>query len=172
MSSNSVSALQFQKRLRNGVAIGIAGGLAEIVVVALYCAVAGASAPDVGRHIASAAGLEGASAWAGVAIHMVLAASLGAAIMFAWNPAKGNAARALPLYATMLSMLAGVWAINFFMVLPVLSPEFVTLLPLPVTLASKLMFGWAAAVALRALQKRKTAPGLSGASPQVAALAS
>jgi len=171
MSSNSTSAPQFQKRLRNGVAIGIAGGLAEIVVVTLYCAVTGASALDVGRHIASAVGLDGASAWAGVAIHLALAAALGIAIMFAWNPANGNPARAAPLYASMLLVLAAVWAINFFMVLPMLSPDFVTLLPLPVTLASKLMFGWTAAFALRALsdaQKHKTASGFSGASPQVA----
>jgi hypothetical protein len=174
MSSNSISTPQFLKRLRNGVAIGIAGGLAEIVVVTLYCAASGASAPDVARHIASAAGFAGASAWAGVAIHLALAAMLGIAIMFAWNPARVNTARAAPLYTALLLTLAAVWAINFFMVLPVLSPEFVTLLPLPVTLASKLMFGCAAAAALRRLfpvRGQNSGSGISGATPQVAAIA-
>lgn len=166
MSSNSILAPQFLKRLRNGAVIGIAGGLAEIVVVTLYCAASGASVPDVGRHIAFAAGFEGASAWTGVAIHLALAAMLGIAIMFAWNPARVNPARAAPLYLLLLLTLAAVWAINFFMVLPVLSPEFVTLLPLPVTLASKLMFGWAAAAALHWLsttQEQNMGSGISAA---------
>jgi hypothetical protein len=166
MLSNSISAPPFLRRLRNGVAIGVAGGLAEIVVVSLYCAASGASAPDVARHIASAAGLAGASAWTGVAIHLALAAMLGVAIMFAWNPARVNTARPAPLYVSLLLTLAAVWAINFFMVLPVLSPEFVTLLPLPVTLASKLMFGWAAAAALHWLsttQEQNMGSGISAA---------
>jgi hypothetical protein len=45
--------------------------------------------------------------------------------------------------------LGVVWAINFFVVLPVISPGFVHLLPLAVSLASKLAFGLAAAFACR-----------------------
>ncbi|HYJ20113.1 MAG TPA: hypothetical protein VEW72_13165, partial [Burkholderiales bacterium] len=37
--------------------------------------------------------------------------------------------------------LALVWAINFFVVLPVLNPDFVTLMPYGATLASKILFG-------------------------------
>jgi len=34
-----------------------------------------------------------------------------------------------------------VWAINFFVVLPVLNPAFITLMPFGITLASKVLFG-------------------------------
>jgi hypothetical protein len=171
MSSNSISALQVPKPLRDGVAIGIAGGLAEVLVVTLYCAATGASAPDVARHIASAVGLDGASAGTGLTVHLALAAMLGVALVFAWNLTKGNSLRAVSLYPLMMLALAGVWAINFFIVLPVLSPDFVTLLPLSVTLFSKLMFGSAAAVLLRALStvgKQGTRPGFIYPAPQVA----
>jgi hypothetical protein len=36
---------------------------------------------------------------------------------------------------------AAIWAINFFVILPVVNAEFVTLMPYAVTLASKLGFG-------------------------------
>jgi hypothetical protein len=48
-----------------------------------------------------------------------------------------------------LPILACVWAINFFVVLPLISPAFVTLVPYPVSLVSKLLFGVAAAAVLR-----------------------
>jgi hypothetical protein len=48
-----------------------------------------------------------------------------------------------------MGSLAAVWAINYFVVLPVLSPGFVHLLPYAITLASKLAFGVAAAAALQ-----------------------
>ena len=48
----------------------------------------------------------------------------------------------------MLGALAAVWVINYFIILPVVSPAFVRLLPFAVTLASKLAFGVAAAIAL------------------------
>ena len=49
----------------------------------------------------------------------------------------------------MLAALAGVWAINFFVVLPIVSPAFVHMVPYAVSLTSKLLFGVAAAAVLR-----------------------
>ena len=158
MSSNSFSdnSVQSAELLRRGVAIGIAGGLAEVVVVSLYSAVAGTSVVDVATNVASAVHLDGTSAWTGLIVHMTLAVVLGIAITFVWNLVRGNSARVVPLYVSMLLMLAAVWAINFFIVLPLLSPSFVTLLPYSVTLVSKLMFGWAAAMTLHALSGAQT----------------
>jgi hypothetical protein len=153
MSLNSTRARQSSDLLIGGLAMGIAGGLAEIVVVSLYGAGAGVSVADVARHIASAVRLDGASAWTGLMVHMALAAVLGVAIMFVWNRLAENSVRALPLYPCMLLALAAVWMINFFVVLPVLSPGFLTLLPLSVTLVSKLVFGCAVATTLRALSR-------------------
>jgi len=45
--------------------------------------------------------------------------------------------------------LAGVCAINFFVVLPIVSPAVVHMVPDAVSLTSKLLFGVAAAEALR-----------------------
>ena len=153
MSSNSRSEhyVKPSELLRRGVAMGIAGGLAEVLVVSLYSAAAGGSAARVARHVASVVHLDGTSALAGLMVHMALAVILGIAIAFFLNLVKGNSAHAVSPYASIILTLAAVWAINFFIVLPVLSPNFVTLLPYFVTLMSKLMFGLAAAITLHAL---------------------
>ena len=44
--------------------------------------------------------------------------------------------------------LAGIWALNFLLVLPVLNPRFVTLMPYAATLASKALFGLTMAAVL------------------------
>jgi hypothetical protein len=135
--------------LVRGLAIGIAGGFAEVAVVALYGLVANASVTNVGRHIASAVGLDIAGAWGGLAVHMALAAALGIALMAAWSVVRRNVAGVTSLYLFATGTLASIWGINFFVVLPVLSPNFVTVLPYSVTLFSKVMFGIAAATCLR-----------------------
>lgn len=48
-----------------------------------------------------------------------------------------------------LAALSVVWAINFLVVLPIVSPAFAHLVPYAVSLASKLCFGLAAAEVLR-----------------------
>jgi hypothetical protein len=50
-----------------------------------------------------------------------------------------------------LLALGAIWGLNFFVVLPVVSPAFVHLLPYTVTLASKLMFAVAAVATLRSM---------------------
>jgi hypothetical protein len=135
----------FSELLRNGVGAGIAGGLAEVIVVALYGAASGTTLATVGRQIASAARLNGDSALTGLCVHFALSAALGIALMFAWNLLRTAASRPAALYWSACLALTAIWAINFFIVLPALSPAFVTLLPYAVTLVSKLMFGCAAA---------------------------
>jgi hypothetical protein len=135
--------------VRTGLLIGLAGGLAEILVVFLYSASTGGDAATVARHVASAVGLDGASAAAGVAVHMGLAVALGIVLSAV---VQSLLARDGAIRAFMMGSLATVWAINYFVVLPVLSPGFVHLLPYPITLASKLAFGLASAAALQALR--------------------
>jgi hypothetical protein len=139
--------------LCTGLYIGLAGGLAEIGVVWLYSSLTGGDAAMLARHVAAAIGLVGASAATGVAVHMGLAAALGIALAVVLQTVAGRRAgdgRVLPV---MLGSLAIVWAINFFIVLPAVSPGFVHLLPYAVTLASKLAFGLAAAIAWHALAR-------------------
>ena len=135
--------------LRTGLIIGIAGGLAEIVVVSLYSAATGGNPAIVARHVASAIGLEGASAVTGVLVHMGLAVVLGIALCAVLQILKARLARDAAIFSFMIGSLAVVWVVNFFVVLPAVSPNFVHLLPYAVTLVSKLAFGIAAAAMLR-----------------------
>lgn len=146
-----------------GLAIGLAGGLAEIAVIMAYSAIAGGDASIVAGEVAAAAGLAGAPAIVGVAVHMALALALGVALALAEQIVTAAPRRAATTFAFMLGSLAIVWAVNFFVVLPAVSPGFVHLLPYAVTFASKLAFGLAAAMTLTAARGSLIAAGHSGA---------
>jgi hypothetical protein len=137
--------------LPTGLLMGLAGGLAEIVVVWLYSALTGGDATIVARHVASTMGLKGAPATTGMAIHMGLALVLGILLSATLKIFVDRSAPDRLTFPLVVGSLAVVWAINFFMVLPAVSPGFVHLLPYVVTLASKLAFGFAAAVTFKLL---------------------
>lgn len=134
---NARSALTF------GLLAGFAGGLAEILWITAYSAGAGADAARVARGVAEAVGAAGryAAVPLGVAVHMALAGLLGILVV--------TAARRLPIrfrrwhweFAVIVGALAAVWAFNFLVLLPVISPAFVTAVPLIVSFTSKLLFG-------------------------------
>jgi hypothetical protein len=144
---------QLEVRPRTVLLAGLAGGSAEILWVAAYAGLTPASGFGVARGVTETvfpgAGELALAAMAGIAIHMLLSIAL------AWLLAKpllqyaadrfGPAA----LLPAALVALAGIWAINFLVVLPVLNPAFVALMPMPVTLASKLLFGVAMAIVLQ-----------------------
>ena len=140
---------QLADTVRGGLLAGAAGGLAEILWVALYAQATGANAAAVARGVTTAAGVTALtdSAAAGVVIHMGLALALGLALAFAWRILGRQSAGGA--YAFALGALAAVWAINFLVVLPLVSPDFVGLMPYAVSLTSKLLFGAAAAEVLR-----------------------
>ena len=135
-----------------GAAAGLVGGLAEVLVVGAYSRVAGIDAAGIAGAIATAVRVDPGSAIAGLAVHMVLSAGLGVALLAA---AKGGgvlrAGSARLVHAWALLALGAIWSLNFFVVLPIVSPGFVHLLPYPVTLASKLMFAVAAVATLRSI---------------------
>jgi len=137
--------------VKRGLLAGIAGGLAEVVWVSLYAAVSGGDAAILARGVTTASGvlalLPAAPVTDGIAVHMTLAALLGVVLTALWQARPGRGVGAL--YGFMLAALAAVWAVNFFVVLPVLEPSFVHLLPYSVSLVSKLLFGVAAAETLR-----------------------
>jgi hypothetical protein len=139
--------------LSQGVLAGAAGGVAEIVWVTLFADVTGGNPAVLARGVTTAAGVSAllpASPIAlGVAVHMMLAVSLGIALCFAWSALRDCRPGLTDPYPFMLVALAGVWAINFFVVLPIVSPAFVHMVPYAVSLTSKLLFGVAAAEALR-----------------------
>lgn len=138
--------------LKYGALAGVAGGLAEIAWIWLYAAVTGGNAAVLARGVTTAAGasalLTHAPVTVGIAVHMILAVMLGIALAGLWQ-ALARTHGAGSLYAVALAVLAGVWALNFLVVLPAISPAFVPLVPYSVSLLSKLLFGLAAAETLR-----------------------
>lgn len=144
--------------LRVGVLAGLAGGAAEVAWVMGYSALTGASGMAVARGVTTALlpGLSGSpfAAGLGVALHMLLALGLGVAVAAAFSAPLlsriGDWSRSTLVVIT----LGVVWAFNFLVVLPLLEPNFLTLLPVAVTLASKLLFGVAAAATMRTQRAR------------------
>jgi len=144
--------LSISELIIRGVLAGAAGGVAEIVWVSLFATITGGNAATLARGVTTAAGvtalLPAAPVTMGIAVHMALAVVLGIALACLWQAL----ARTLDLrsrYGVVLVALTAVWAINFFVILPAVNPAFVALIPYPVSLLSKLLFGLAAAETLR-----------------------
>lgn len=149
---------------KQGLLAGAAGGLAEIAWVSFYAALSGGNAATVARGVTTAAGvtalLPAVPVATGIAVHVTLAALLGVALAWSWQALSRHRGGTKNLYGFMLASLAAVWAINFFVVLPVISEPFVHLVPYSVSLMSKLLFGIAAAETLRrcSATQRASAP--------------
>jgi len=147
--------------LRQGIIAGAAGGMAEIAWVTLYAAITGGNAAVLARGVTSAAGVDAllpaSPVVLGVAVHMTLAVMLGVALVGLWSALRERRPGLTNPYPFMLAALAGVWAVNFFVVLPIVSPAFVDMVPYAVSLTSKLLFGLAAAQAIRLLTSAKHA---------------
>jgi FtsH-binding integral membrane protein len=138
--------------IRTGIFAGAAGGLAEIAWVSLYAGVTGSDPAVLARGVTTAAGvtalMPAAPVALGIGVHMALGVMLGVVLAVAWQALAAKRGLTNP-YPFMLAALAGVWAVNFFVVLPIVSPAFVHIVPYPVSLTSKLLFGVAAAAIVR-----------------------
>lgn len=135
--------------LTQGAVIGLAGGLAEVLVVGAYSRVAGVDASAVANAIATAVRIDAGSAATGLFVHMALSAALGIVLLAVANGSGLPRVGSAPLTCAMsLLPLGAIWGMNFFVVLPILSSAFVHLLPYAITLASKLMFAGAAVLTL------------------------
>lgn len=139
---------------RVGIIAGTAGGLAEIVWVTLYAGVTGGDPAEFARGVTTAAGVSAllpatSPVMLGIGIHLMLAVMLGIILTFAWQTLSARRAGLANAYPFMLAALAGVWATNFFVVLPIVSPIFIHIVPYAISLTSKLLFGAAAAEVVR-----------------------
>jgi len=141
--------------LRQGAIAGAAGGLAEIAWVTLYAAATGANPAALARGVTTATGMNAllpADPIAlGVTVHMAIAVTLGITLSFVWQALSSRHTQTISLFPFTVAALAGVWTINFFVVLPIVSPAFIQLVPYSVSLISKLLFGLAAASVFRQL---------------------
>ena len=132
-----------------GTLAGLAGGLAEVLWIAVYAAIAGIDATEVARGVTSALGITvpAAAAELGLGIHMALAVALGILLAFGWRALSvwlSYSPGLVSQHTILIGALATVWAINFWIVLPWISPDFVQLVPYQTSLVSKLLFGLAA----------------------------
>jgi hypothetical protein len=157
--------------MRHGIIAGTAGGLAEIAWVMLYSGIVGRDPTILARGVTSAVG---ASAFLplptvtlAVMVHMILAMMLGVALAFTWRAFAAKCGGSTRLYPFILAALACVWAVNFFVALPFISPEFVSLVPYPVSLISKLLFGLAAAETIGRQLSTSFNFGLNGPKPNL-----
>lgn len=132
-----------------GVAAGLAGGLAEVVWISGFMSVVGGDAARVASEVtATVAPSLGAASFAvalGLIVHMSLALGLGVLVAVILRSAMPRLAGTLTEAGILVATLGVVWATNFFVVLPVMNPAFVHIVPLPVSFASKILFGVAAA---------------------------
>lgn len=125
---------------------GVFGGLAEVIWIGLYSILTGSSFAAIGTAIvatfsADAATLALAPLF-GLSIHMGLSVLLAFGFgLLLWPMIERRFARRQTALIASVITLAIVWKINFFFLLPAWNPAFVSLLPLSVTLTSKLLFG-------------------------------
>ncbi len=124
---------------------GFSGGLMEVLWVSLYSSFSSVSAAEIARQVTAsifpfAAG-SSIAPLLGLLIHLLL--SLGLALLFIKIVLKPVFVRyGMPgIMISSLITLTLVWKINFFIILPLLNPSFISLMPLLVTFTSKLLFG-------------------------------
>ncbi|MEC5292869.1 hypothetical protein VSX64_14230 [Aurantimonas sp. C2-6-R+9] len=131
----------------------MAGGAIEVGWIALYEQLAGSDGAMVARGVTQSVipGLVAARSAVplGLAIHMGLAVALGIVIAVLMPRLLPRLVGTALEPVAVVAMLVGVWAMNFFVILPAINPAFVTLVPYGVSLASKVLFGVAAAFVFR-----------------------
>jgi hypothetical protein len=132
---------------------GAVAGLAEVFWILMQSG----SAVSVGAGVAATftgdTAVTTANGWLGLGIHMGLSIMLAAAfILLIWRPLRSRMG-SWETFAMSVVCLAGVWAFNFMVLLPVVNPAFLDLLPMGVTLTSKLLFGVAMGGLLAARQR-------------------
>jgi len=135
---------------------GLAGAMAEVLWVTLFCALTPVSGGEVLRQIAGSIfpGMI-ASAWApalGLVLHFALGVAVAYAFAFVIWQAFARRAGVGATLAMALLVLVAIWAFNFLVLLPVLNAEFVRLLPYTVTFGSKVLFGIAMAATLNSFE--------------------
>ena len=150
-----------------GAIAGLAGGAIEVAWIALYQSLAGQEGAAVARGVTQSVIPDLANAPAsvslGLAIHMALAIGLGIVIAIVVRKLLPNLVGTVMEPVIVVAMLVGVWTINFFVILPVVNPDFVTIVPYAASLTSKVLFGSAAAfvfwIADRLAQRKDSSAG-------------
>ena len=136
-----------------GSVAGLIGGFVELGWVTLYGDIIGADPHQLAPGIVSAAGVRALlpgrpPSLLSILVDFSFAVVLGIVLTFAWRAIRTRRPDLTNPLPFALAALAVVWAINFFVVLPIVRPEFVHLVPYGVSLTSSLLFGAAVAAVL------------------------
>ncbi|OGQ51941.1 MAG: hypothetical protein A3J24_01830 [Deltaproteobacteria bacterium RIFCSPLOWO2_02_FULL_53_8] len=134
--------------LKAGCVAGFAGGLAEVAVMGLYSGVSGLSSATIlslitATFTSDAIAFGPLGAFDGLMIHFVLSVAIGAAFgILQYLIHKNRGTVSYPLVSvTGTVILVGIWAFNFFVLLPQINPAFVAYVPLVPSFVSKFSFG-------------------------------
>ncbi len=146
--TGGVAAAPLNTWLKGGVAGGLAGGVAEIVFMAVYCLVSGKSGASILSLVTFTFSDRGFAfgpigAYSGVLIHLALSILIGISFSIAMFLIDNNTDKE-PATRTVFSaavLLTGIWAFNFFILLPRINPEFVAMVPAKAAFFSKFLFG-------------------------------
>jgi hypothetical protein len=132
-----------------GIFAGLTGGTAEVAWITFYARVSGGEDADIARGVTGIffSNFTEASLAIplGIAVHMDLAVMLGAAIVVLLYSLLPRISGTVLEPFIVVGLLIAVWAVNFFVVLPVIIPPFVHLVPYEASLISKILFGVALA---------------------------
>ena len=147
------TSVRLAETLTTGALAGMAGGLAEIGWIVVYGATTGTPVGPVARGVVRSAipalAASTSSAGLGVLIHLGLAVALGIVLALALRLAGHRLGAGHSSSGFVVLALAAVWTVNFLVALPHINPAFVHLLPYGVTLLSKLLFGFSAAMVFK-----------------------
>ena len=138
---------------------GFIGGLAEVIWIGLYSFLTGSQLSAIGSAITATIYQPGTDFYlaplAGLVIHMVLAVLLAFGFgSLLWPTIEKRFPHKSTVMIASLATLVIVWKINFFLLLPIWNPAFVSLLPLTVTFVSKVLFGVAMGAVLTFYDQR------------------
>lgn len=154
----------FSRRQSNLILLaGLAGGLAEVLWISLYSVIFDMGGVEIARQI-TATVIPTLAQYPfapvlGIIIHLLLSLLIAAGFcLLVANPVIRYFGR--PGLVPVSGITLGtIWLVNFFIILPIINPSFLTILPLAVTLISKLLFGVAMGIVLLAgLEQRETSP--------------
>lgn len=143
-----------RKTLLSGLVAGLAGGITEVAWIAAYEHATGGGAAAMARAVTETVFPTLTTDIAvplGITIHMGLAIVLGLAIAVLVRSLLPRQAGTIFEPAVVVGLLVVVWIANFFVILPIINPSFVSLVPLGASLTSKILFGCAAAIVLQFL---------------------
>ena len=124
---------------------GFCGGMAEIMWIAGYSLFSHIEPSNIASSISQTFFSNSIdpqiAPLVGVAIHLFLSGLLALGFGLSVLPFIQRLSNKYSTLIVSVVTLAVVWKINFFVLLPIWNPEFINLLPLHISLLSKLLFG-------------------------------